>query len=112
MSRSFLYSLRTIPTYGSDKLLSTSQDSSNDVHLLDIFFHLTMMPYLWKSCICYRRTFLTSRDSISAMIVSRYSLDRKSTRLNSSHVSISYAVFCLTKKPDTLYDQIQHLRQL
>src|SRR5689334_24548626 len=25
-------------------------------------------------------------------------LDRKSTRLNSSHSSISYAVFCLTKK--------------
>ena len=24
--------------------------------------------------------------------------DRKSTRLNSSHVSISYAVFCLKKK--------------
>src|SRR5207249_6314582 len=27
--------------------------------------------------------------------------DRKSTRLNSSHVSISYAVFCLKKKNDT-----------
>src|SRR5438067_8878876 len=27
-----------------------------------------------------------------------YKLDRKSTRLNSSHVSISYAVFCLKKK--------------
>src|SRR5699024_11523625 len=26
--------------------------------------------------------------------------DRKSTRLNSSHVSISYAVFCLKKKRD------------
>src|SRR3989442_5632965 len=26
------------------------------------------------------------------------SLDRKSTRLNSSHVRISYAVFCLKKK--------------
>src|SRR3712207_8889654 len=25
-------------------------------------------------------------------------LDRKSTRLNSSHATISYAVFCLTKK--------------
>src|SRR3712207_7505884 len=25
-------------------------------------------------------------------------LDRKSTRLNSSHANISYAVFCLTKK--------------
>src|SRR5207249_7821282 len=28
----------------------------------------------------------------------RGSRDRKSTRLNSSHVSISYAVFCLKKK--------------
>src|SRR5699024_11315991 len=27
--------------------------------------------------------------------------DRKSTRLNSSHVSISYAVFCLKKKKKT-----------
>src|SRR5690625_6111200 len=27
--------------------------------------------------------------------------DRKSTRLNSSHVAISYAVFCLTKKTTT-----------
>src|SRR5207249_7602175 len=30
--------------------------------------------------------------------VRRPSADRKSTRLNSSHVSISYAVFCLKKK--------------
>src|SRR5699024_12671820 len=29
---------------------------------------------------------------------SRHRRDRKSTRLNSSHVSISYAVFCLKKK--------------
>src|SRR5690242_21517544 len=28
--------------------------------------------------------------------------DRKSTRLNSSHMSISYAVFCLKKKTDIL----------
>src|SRR5690625_5470051 len=28
----------------------------------------------------------------------RLSKDRKSTRLNSSHVAISYAVFCLKKK--------------
>src|SRR5438477_5211554 len=28
----------------------------------------------------------------------RAPLDRKSTRLNSSHMSISYAVFCLKKK--------------
>src|SRR6266581_5833407 len=28
-------------------------------------------------------------------------IDRKSTRLNSSHPSISYAVFCLKKKKDS-----------
>src|SRR3712207_7831156 len=32
------------------------------------------------------------------------SLDRKSTRLNSSHANISYAVFCLKKKKKTLSD--------
>src|SRR3712207_8306605 len=29
-------------------------------------------------------------------------LDRKSTRLNSSHANISYAVFCLKKKNNTI----------
>src|SRR5438309_8044648 len=32
-----------------------------------------------------------------------YAQDRKSTRLNSSHSSISYAVFCLKKKSSTSY---------
>src|SRR5690554_7374993 len=32
----------------------------------------------------------------------RVLLDRKSTRLNSSHVRISYAVFCLKKKTRTI----------
>src|SRR3712207_8897142 len=31
-------------------------------------------------------------------IVAASRVDRKSTRLNSSHANISYAVFCLTKK--------------
>src|SRR5207249_11305913 len=34
---------------------------------------------------------------------SRPTSDRKSTRLNSSHVSISYAVFCLKKKKSSSY---------
>src|SRR5207249_5241580 len=33
--------------------------------------------------------------------------DRKSTRLNSSHVSTSYAVFCLKKKNDTASGAVQ-----
>src|SRR5690606_41653016 len=32
--------------------------------------------------------------------------DRKSTRLNSSHVKISYAVFCLKKKKNSKFIQI------
>src|SRR5690349_23116066 len=36
------------------------------------------------------------------------SVDRKSTRLNSSHVEISYAVFCLKKKKNTKH-QNPHL---
>src|SRR3712207_8850641 len=31
-------------------------------------------------------------------------LDRKSTRLNSSHANISYAVFCLKKKKKTTHE--------
>src|SRR5437667_8191613 len=31
-------------------------------------------------------------------VASALNLDRKSTRLNSSHITISYAVFCLKKK--------------
>src|SRR3712207_8932463 len=31
-----------------------------------------------------------------------HALDRKSTRLNSSHANISYAVFCLKKKKQTI----------
>src|SRR5262245_62290173 len=36
-----------------------------------------------------------SRDATNWLI---HSLDRKSTRLNSSHLGISYAVFCSKKK--------------
>src|SRR5438445_2674019 len=50
----------------------------------------------------YRRT--SSVDSLVKMpplarnLVDTNALDRKSTRLNSSHANISYAVFCLKKK--------------
>src|SRR5258705_5816924 len=40
----------------------------------------------------------------------RLVLDRKSTRLNSSHLGISYAVFCLRTKKHT--SELQSLRHL
>src|SRR5439155_11688430 len=41
--------------------------------------------------------FYLAQQSLPAVFV-LYTQDRKSTRLNSSHVAISYAVFCLKKK--------------
>src|SRR3712207_7958039 len=38
--------------------------------------------------------------------------DRKSTRLNSSHANISYAVFCLKKKKNNLYGPVSQLLSL
>src|SRR2546426_4092829 len=38
--------------------------------------------------------------------------DRKSTRLNSSHLVISYAVFCLKKKKTELRALLLHLRSV
>src|SRR5256885_3705366 len=46
----------------------------------------------WK-----KRLFTTSATS-TAVLMALPRADRKSTRLNSSHLVISYAVFCLKKK--------------
>src|ERR1022692_1736040 len=52
----------------------------------------------------------TSELQSPCNLVCRFFFDRKSTRLNSSHLVISYAVFCLKKKKNTL-DHRQAPRQ-
>src|SRR3712207_7307606 len=42
------------------------------------------------------------REELRAALWGEDQLDRKSTRLNSSHANISYAVFCLKKKKITI----------
>src|SRR5439155_23512739 len=49
-----------------------------------------------KRGIASRRPWRRTSSNCSSSAVSP--IDRKSTRLNSSHVAISYAVFCLKKK--------------
>src|SRR5690606_32241267 len=56
----------------------------------------------WTSDLSSIRRISNGRTSTSAIVKTLKGcvsyLDRKSTRLNSSHVKISYAVFCLKKK--------------
>src|SRR3712207_8694729 len=54
----------------------------------------------------YRPTIRFSLKGIKMLSIRPEVLDRKSTRLNSSHANISYAVFCLKKKKIT---SIMHL---
>src|SRR5690625_6458361 len=59
----------------------------------------------WRSALSYAAVTETYGGSLFADAAEQhdgaeldYFSDRKSTRLNSSHVAISYAVFCLKKK--------------
>src|SRR5690349_23575529 len=60
----------------------------------------TLFPYttLFRSARIGRRSLLFIRYAPGRDRTLRAAGDRKSTRLNSSHVEISYAVFCLKKK--------------
>src|SRR5690349_23584969 len=48
----------------------------------------------------------TVARSVVVLVQITPSIDRKSTRLNSSHVEISYAVFCLKKKKKKKIDKV------
>src|SRR5262245_66265546 len=58
------------------------------------------LPISNASHLCYKGTGGPGGDACSARD-QRIAADRKSTRLNSSHLGISYAVFCLKKKTIT-----------
>src|SRR3712207_8762883 len=64
----------------------------------DFFTPGVVMPDIFRA--------IQSADYIIADLTGRnpnvYYEDRKSTRLNSSHANISYAVFCLKKKKNAI----------
>src|SRR5690554_7270058 len=74
-------------TYGSVKGLTPEhvKDLGADI-ILGNTFHLMLRP--------------------GTEIIKQHGTDRKRTRLNSSHVRISYAVFCLKKKTNNNKKQI------
>src|SRR5258707_14470048 len=56
------------------------------------------LPISSKELEMTRNSSILSGEGSTAGRLAKRSLDRKSTRLNSSHANISYAVFCLKKK--------------
>src|SRR3712207_7429172 len=56
------------------------------------FAHQALLPSLARDVLH------TGPEGLGALNAALRSGDRKSTRLNSSHANISYAVFCLKKK--------------
>src|SRR5438067_7695817 len=72
-----------------------------DNHIGDWGTQFGMVIWGWKNLLDRQAL---ARDPLAEIVRiyketnQRATRDRKSTRLNSSHVSISYAVFCLKKK--------------
>src|SRR5439155_21188217 len=118
------YSLKV--TYDRDTNLNIP------LHYLHRFFSMTprlpastLFPYttLFRSCFSRSPNPTACRHSVARALRSlgfilantsgsiTFSRDRKSTRLNSSHVATSYAVFCLKKKtyisPSSVSPQFQ-----
>src|SRR5690625_5488310 len=71
--------------------------SDNITNIKHVFSHL-----IWKVDVFMAKTEDDFAETERAKFVPKQYLeeDRKSTRLNSSHVAISYAVFCLKNKTD------------
>src|SRR2546422_5441223 len=100
----------------------------NDYRSLSFFFFFflmirrpprsTLFPYttLFRSLYWASRLDPSSAEPLYARSVIllqalRSDVDRKSTRLNSSHGYISYAVFCLKKKKKEIqdYSRVKHV---
>src|SRR5690625_7101571 len=72
-------------------------------HMVDAIKHYTGVNF-WQEMSDEEAKALAKEHNVKIEETMKYGhvvnefLDRKSTRLNSSHVAISYAVFCLKKK--------------
>src|SRR5258708_10764456 len=70
--------------------------TSESVKIFWLDFTVTMARLL-----CSAPKLLHAYSEVEPKDLHRFGRDRKSTRLNSSHQIISYAVFCLKKKNNT-----------
>src|SRR5256885_4138311 len=71
----------------------------------------TLFPYttLFRSVVGGGAQELIDQVAVAAVDFHAIETDRKSTRLNSSHLVISYAVFCLKKKKSqNIYNAVRY----
>src|SRR5690625_8036098 len=80
--------------------------STSDTSTLSLHDALPISLYSLSQQDLYR--VLAQRPEVGRHLLASLGTDRKSTRLNSSHVAISYAVFCLKKKKKTYNHLICH----
>src|SRR5207249_7638496 len=90
---------RRLPQHGRDRnrvVLPVGHRAQLDREMLGAFAR-AHAPILARRARCAHGSSSAERGAAGSNVFSQRR-DRKSTRLNSSHVSISYAVFCLKKK--------------
>src|SRR5207249_5628870 len=91
--------LLSFPTRRSSDLGAVSRSGPWQQHVVDDPAHRHDRDARPRAaCLWERTAHGPVSDLPEAMMRALFVVDRKSTRLNSSHVSISYAVFCLKKK--------------
>src|SRR5438034_3014417 len=73
---------------------------SADQGLVDAYIHFNNTVGVLVEVNC-ETDFVANTDEFRALVKDLALQDRKSTRLNSSHTVISYAVFCLKKKKNS-----------
>src|SRR5689334_17684621 len=86
----FLLTMYAVVT-AADELKVSQPAPSEVIHVATALDHLTVLEF-------GEPVTMAAAGSPAFQIERHEDKDRKSTRLNSSHSSISYAVFCLKKK--------------
>src|SRR2546430_8842327 len=85
-----------LPIYTEAKLVITADGGWRGGHAVEL--KAAADQALASGCKSVRRVIVLKRTGQPISMDPSRDLDRKSTRLNSSHSQISYAVFCLKKK--------------
>src|SRR5258708_27948147 len=89
----------SLPTVaGAGKLISFSFSVHNNQGVSDVYPYVAYFEASDGSRTVLSTGTISLTSGASKAVTVSYTLDRKSTRLNSSHQIISYAVFCLKKK--------------